>query len=372
TGQHTFLSFIVNGEFYQGDFMNGLMILDQDSIVHAKGGEFFNRKNIICILPYSEKELFIGTLRNGAFLYEPGTGEILPDILSENASNYIQERVLYHGFWLDSDRLALATLYGGLIVLDREGKIIQKFDKNSGLQDETVLFAYANPENPGQVPLWFALNIGISKAEINSPIRLFDEKSGLNGTINDITEFQGKLYVATSSGVYYMDENNQRLVQFRKVENINTQCMSFLTFNAGGQIKDKLLIGTIIGLFEISGTGKGKFLDESVLDNSQGRKYYIFKLYNSPGVPARIYLGMNTGLVTLVYEKGGFKQVSEEQYQDEIRSIAEGEKGDLWLGTSIKGVIKLGFLPSGDTIITNYTIDDGLPAMDGIFVYRFD
>ncbi len=372
TGQHTFLSFIVNGKFYQGDFMNGLMILDQDSIVQAKGGEFFNKKNIICILPYSEKELFIGTLRNGAFLYEPGTGEILTDILSEDASNYIQERVLYHGFWLDSDRLALATLYGGLIVLDREGKIIQKFDKNSGLQDETVLFAYTNPENSGQVPLWFALNIGISKAEINSPIRLFDEKSGLNGTINDITEFQGKLYVATSSGVYYMDKNDQGFIQFIKVENINTQCWSFLTFNAGGQIKDKLLIGTIIGLFEISGTGKGKFLDESVLDNSQGRKYYIFKLYNSPGDPARIYLGMNTGLVTLVYEKGGFKQVSEEQYQDEIRSIVEDENGNLWLGTSIRGVIKIGFSSSGDTIVTKYSVENGLPSMDRIFIYRFE
>ncbi len=169
-----------------------------------------------------------------------------------------------------------------------------------------------------------------------------------------------------------MDENDQGLVQFRKLENINTQCMSFLTFNAGGQIKDKLLIGTIIGLFEITGGGKGTFLDESVLDNPQGRKYYIFKLYNSPGDPARIYLGMNTGLVTLVYEKGGFKQVSEEQYQNEIRSIAEGEKGDLWLGTSIKGVIKLGFLPSGYTIITKYTTDDGLPSMDRIFIYRFN
>lgn len=186
--------------------------------------------------------------------------------------------MLYHGFWLDNNRLALATLYGCLIVLDREGKIIQKFDKNSGLQDETVLYAYANPENPGQVPLWFALNIGISKAEINSPIRLFDEKSGLNGTINDITRFQGKLYVATSSGVYYMDENKQRFVQFKKVENINTQCWSFLSFNAGGEIEDKLLIGTIRGLYEITEKGKGKLLDESILNNLQGRTGNIMKI----------------------------------------------------------------------------------------------
>ncbi len=370
--QHTFLSFFAYGEFYQGDFGIGLLVLDHDSITVAKGGEFFIRKNITCVLPYSDKELFIGTITNGAFLYNQATGEISEDFLTADANDFLKERVLYQGSRVDSGRLALATLYGGLIVLSREGKIIQKFDKNSGLQDETVINAYADPAHQGQAPLWLALNVGISKAEINSPIRLFDEKSGLNGTINDITRFQGKLYVATSSGVYYMEEEAPGVVQFKKVENINTQCWTFLTFNAGGQIKDKLLIGTIIGLFEITGGGKGTFLDESVLDNPQGRKYYIFKLYNSPGDPARIYLGMNTGLVTLVYEKGGFKQVSEEQYQDEIRSIVEDENGNLWLGTSIRGVIKIGFSSSGDTIVTKYSVDDGLPSMDRIFVYRFD
>jgi len=129
--------------------------------------------------------------------------------------------VLYQGFWIDSDRLALATLYGGLIVLNRNGKIIQKFDKNSGLKDETIINAYTDPVHQGQAPLWLALNVDISKAEINSHIRLFDEKSGLNGTINDITEFQGKLYVTTSSGVYYMEEEAPGVVQFKKVENIN-------------------------------------------------------------------------------------------------------------------------------------------------------
>jgi serine phosphatase RsbU (regulator of sigma subunit) len=369
---YTFLSFIVDGEFYQGDFGSGLLILDNDSITSAKGGEFFIQKNITCILPYTEKELFIGTLNDGAFLYETETGEVTSDILSLIANDYIKERVLYHGFWLDNERLALATLYGGLIILDRDGKIIQKFDKNSGLQNETVIYAYSNPENTGQFPLWLALNIGISKAEINSPIRLFDENSGLSGTINDITRFNNTLYVATSSGVYYMDEENPGIVQFLKVENINTQCWSFLTFNAGGKIRDKLLIGTIRGLYEITGKGDGKLLDESILNNLEGRTYYIFKLYNSLVNPATVYLGTNEALITLVYENGIFKQVNIEGYQDEIRSIVEDEEGNLWLGTSIKGVIKLGFLSSGDTIITKYTTDDGLPSMDRIFVYLLD
>ncbi|MBA7528772.1 hypothetical protein ES705_20962 [subsurface metagenome] len=174
--QHTFLSFFAYGEFYQGNFGLGLLVMDHDSITVAKGGEFFIRKNITCVLPYSEKELFIGTITNGAFLYNQATGEISEDFLTADANDFLKERVLYQGSRIDSGRLALATLYGGLIVLNRDGKIIQKFDKNSGLQDETVINAYADPAHQGQAPLWLALNVGISKAEINSPIRLFDEK----------------------------------------------------------------------------------------------------------------------------------------------------------------------------------------------------
>jgi len=83
--QHTFLSFFAYGEFYLGNFGLGLLVLDHDSITVAKGGEFFIWKNITCVLPYSEKELFIGTLGNGAFLYNHVTGQISQDFLTADA-----------------------------------------------------------------------------------------------------------------------------------------------------------------------------------------------------------------------------------------------------------------------------------------------
>jgi hypothetical protein len=129
-----------------------------------------------------------------------------------------------------------------------------------------------------------------------------------------------------------------KIVSFRKVKNINTAAWSFLKFDAGGTIPERLLVGSSGGLFDISGIEDGILVDQNVVGiKPQGRKYYIFELAGSSINKNKIYLGGNS-MVILEYRNGKWYQDYEKDFAQEIRSIVEDNSGRLWLCTAYNGV----------------------------------
>ncbi|NQU79997.1 MAG: hypothetical protein HQ543_00590, partial [Bacteroidetes bacterium] len=369
--KYGFMSYSVNNRFYHGDYGAGLLELNADSLSVAKGGEHFKLNSITGMTPGEDNKILIGTFDKGIVLYDPETGNIEENIISADANNYIKERGLYQVISLGNNRLGLATLYGGFLIIDQEGQIIQKFDKSTGLQDEMVYYPFVNQTNLNQTPLWLALNIGIAKLEINSPLTKFTESSGFKDPINDIIQYKGRIFVCTSSGVYFME--GDRTVSFRKVNNINTAAWSFLKFDAGGSIPERLLVGSSEGLYDISGIEDGILIDQNVVGNEpQERTYYIYELAGSFINMNKVYLGTNSGLVILEFKNRTWYQMYEKNFNQEIRSVVEDNNSRLWLGTSYEGVKMMDFSSQEDTVITTFTSEDGLPRNDKNFISKLD
>lgn len=369
--KHGFKSFPVNGHIYHGDFGAGLLILDADTFRIAKGGDYFHMRSIMGMIPGKDNKIWIGSYLKGIVLYDPETGNVEENIISAEANNYIKEKGLAEVISMGNGKLGLATLYGGFLIIDKEGQIIQKFDKSNGLQDEMVYSSYINHSQLTQSSLWLALDIGIAKLEINSPLTKFTESSGFKNNINDIIQYKGKIFVCTGSGVYFME--GDKTVSFRKVNNINTQTWSFLKFDAGGTIPERLLVGSTEGLFDISGIEEGILIDQNVVGiKPQERKYNIFELAGSSINGNKIYLGMNSGLIILEYKNGTWYQAYEKTFNQEIRSIADDINNQLWLGTSYEGVKMIDFSNQEDTVITGYTSEDGLPSDQTNYPIKLD
>ncbi|MCD6566448.1 MAG: SpoIIE family protein phosphatase [Bacteroidales bacterium] len=368
--KYGFKSFPVNNQIYHGDHEAGLLILDADSFRVAKGGDYFNVHAIMGMIPSEDNKIWIGSYKKGIVSYDPETGNIEENIISADANNYIKERGLSQVIPLGNGRVGLATIDGGFLIVNNEGEIIQQFDKSNGLQDEMVFSSYVNHSQPSQSPLWLALDIGIAKLEINSPLTKFTESSGFKNSINDIIQYKGKIFICTSSGVYFME--GDRTVTFRKVDNINGQAWSFLKFDAGGTIPERLLVGSGEGLFDISGIEDGILIDKNVVGNiPQERKYFVFELAGSSINGNKIFLGLNTSFVILEYKNGIWYQTYEKKFHQEIRSVTEDEKSRLWLCSSFDGVKMMDF-SDGDTVITTFTTEDGLPRNDRNFISKLD
>ncbi len=87
---------------------------------------------------------------------------------------------------------------GGIIIQDQTGHIRLVVNKSSGLHDENVWFVYE--DNSGSI--WLAMNKGIARIEYPSLFTVFDERSGLEGNVQDIVRHEKTLYAATGLGVY--------------------------------------------------------------------------------------------------------------------------------------------------------------------------
>ena len=113
-GFHT--SFSVNGTFYVRDIGRGLLRMEDDSLELVPGGETFHETPIYMMARHPSGNLLIGTQNRGLLLYD---GKAFRPLAPELTS-YLQENDLYHGCRLPGDRYALATLGGGVIVIDAE------------------------------------------------------------------------------------------------------------------------------------------------------------------------------------------------------------------------------------------------------------
>jgi ligand-binding sensor domain-containing protein len=150
-GFHT--SFVVDGALYVRDSEKGLLRMEGDSLEVAPGGDKFRKTPIYMMERHPSGGLLVGTQNKGLVLKD---GEELRP-LAPGLTSYLQENDLYHGCRLPGHRYALATLGGGVVVIDAEGRVVRRLDGSSGLPDDVVNQVYTDRE--GQ--LWMALNRGV-------------------------------------------------------------------------------------------------------------------------------------------------------------------------------------------------------------------
>lgn len=311
------LSFVVRDTLYvdQKDF--GLMQMVDDSLRLVPGGERFAAQRIYVMLPYNDHQILIGTMGHGLFLYDGIAFHPFPTAVD----SFLIQNQLYQGLALPNGTFVLATIRGGVVIIDRQGHLLQQVDKTSGLQDSFVLALHADQQGG----LWMGLFNGLARVETPAPLSLFGEESGLRGSVIAIIRHQGTLYVATSLGVFYLKTDKFHAAAFQPLAGIATQCWSFLSHG------HDLLVATNEGVYRISKnkiTNLG-FEGATVLRRSQQDSNKIF-------------VGMTFGLASLRWNKGKWINAGKMTgIEEEVRSIAEDEHGTLWLGTKSQGTLRM-------------------------------
>jgi signal transduction histidine kinase/DNA-binding response OmpR family regulator/ligand-binding sensor domain-containing protein len=322
----------------------GLMQMKNDSLELVPGGEKFTAIKISMMAHFDSKKLLIGTRSKGFYIYDGIESEPFPT----EADSYIKEKRISHGIRLSSGDFALATLRGGLVVIDSRGNLKQILDKASGLQDDNVKYVFQD----SQGNLWLALGNGISKIEYLSRISIYDDRSNLFGNVQTVSMhgLENVLYAGTDKGLYYLVSPGK----FRLIPGLSRNCWSLLS------VEDSLLVATSDGVFQVDNKN----------NSIQGvTKKSSYVLHRSRKDPNRVWVGTRDGLVSLYLNSKDksnrwiLERIFEEVTQ-EIRTIAEDKSGNLWLGIRTKGVMKVE-LSSNKTImnpvVTRYGKSHVLP-----------
>ncbi|MBI2968646.1 MAG: DUF559 domain-containing protein [Bacteroidetes bacterium] len=268
-------------------------------------------------------------------------------LFKNEAEQFLVENIAYRGIKLPGPVFSFNTINKGVITINKKGKILSVFNKNIGLNSETMLSQYLDKDGN----LWIGTENGISKIETGNPITEFDERNGLMNTVNTIFNFRGVIYAGTSNGVYCLNKGLPgEPDRFYQLDKIKWQVFDMISY------RNKLIAATGDGLYVIDG-----LIPHAI---HPGVDLAFACLTASGKYPGIIYAG---GFhYCYIFEFTGNEWRNKGQLDgitEDIHTIAETAGGDLWLGTYSEGVIKAdmsaGF--SLNSPVKKFSEKNGLP-----------
>lgn len=187
-------SYFVNKRLFVQDIKKGMYEYKNGKLYFLPNTENLSNKEVWGIFAFAKTNLLFTTMNDGIYQYQQ---QKLRHWETE-ANEYAIRNNCLGGVLLNQNHLVLNTILNGCILVDTNGKIIQKINQNKELQNNTVLTSFKDRNNN----LWLGLDNGITFINKNSPFTYFKSSYDLS-TVYASVVFQNNIYVATSKGVYY-------------------------------------------------------------------------------------------------------------------------------------------------------------------------
>ena len=306
------------------------------------GSEKLANMEVVCLLPYSQEGLLIGTSLNGIFIWENDQLKKwetpLNDLFVDNQLN--------KGLRLSDHTYALGTILNGLYILNEDGSLKYHLNREWGLQNNTILSMY---EDQAQ-NLWLGLDKGIDLIELNTQLVFYPDVDGFLGTVYDAVVFDEQLWVGTNHGVYMRPWNKDQQAAFSFLAGSQGQVWDLNVFEG------QLLCGHNEGSFSIE---NGRW--EKISEVTGGWNSILY-----PGRNDRIIQATYTGLIILKKDESNKWVYSHrlEGLRDPIRKIMFDQEGYLWALNPYKGLYRLRVDPDQVDILEmrKMTPADGLPS----------
>ncbi|MCX3266128.1 triple tyrosine motif-containing protein [Pedobacter agri] len=344
----------VNNRYLIEVLDKGLFELSGSKLIYIPNSDKLGKQGILSILPYKQNGLIIGTSKNGLFTYD---GKNFTPLLTP-ANNYLKTFQLNNGVKLLDKYYAYGTILNGLIIIDENGTVVQRINKSSGLQNNTVLSIYADNEQN----LWTGLDNGIDRIELNSPLYFYFDKTGQFGTVYSSIIFKDKIYLGTNQGLFYSYwSKNSELVpfNFRLIPNSQGQVWELAILN------NELICGHNNGTFKVVG-------DQITWISTISGGWTIKKSSSNPNYFIQgTYIGLSLYKNTPAGLKFSNKILG---FGEPSRFIEQDHKGDIWVAHAYKGLYKLTLNSDYTKVNSTKYFDErnGLPGNYNINIFNLE
>lgn len=294
------------------------------------GSEIFQTTGIQTVLPYSKDDYLIATSTNGLYIYDGLSFRKL-----DTPSGLISSE-LNCGMLSRDGNYYFGTIQNGIYVVSPDGKIVNHFNTDNYLQNNTVLAL--SEDSHGNI--WAALDKGITCIRNSEREDYYIDFMGKIGAVYASSIYAGKLFVGTNQGVFYTDLNNLSTIT----------SASQLTSLSGiqGQVWDlKVVDGKLY-----CGHNKGvTIIDESLnLSSPYPIQTGVFCIV--PNSDKTILLGTYTSLSLIDPATKTYTEFT--QIREPINKIIVDHLDNIWLEHMNKGVYRC-HLNEDRTEIEDYT-----------------
>lgn len=322
---------------------SGIHELKGDKFVPVPGLESISGKNVLAMLDFSPTEILIGTAKDGLFLLSDD-GTLRP--WQTEADGILKSSQLNNGISIFGGHYAFGTILNGIVVLDKQGRLVQHINKSNGLQNNTIL----SLETDRQQNIWAGLDNGIDRLEINSPLYFFSDKTGNIGTVYTAQLYQGYIYLGTNQGLYYSPwpvDGRYQAFGFKLVAHSQGQVWDLSIVNG------ELLCGHNDGTFRVK-----RNAIEKISDVTGG--WTFLRLADNPG---KMLQGTYTGVAVFEHDGNSWKFSNRlAGFRQPVQFIQDDGKGDIWV-SGYQGLYRLSVDNTHREVKTveKYDARNGLP-----------
>jgi len=175
----------------------GFYEINGTEFTKVEGSGIFSGDKVFSIENFDNHSL-VFSRENGISEYR--NGRFTP--LKNRASQLISDYNIYRTAQLKDGRIAVATLNGGILVVDRRGMLLNIINEEKGLPTNIVYNVFVDSEST----LWAALDNGISRIYLNKKVTRIDESAGLKGIISHVIEANLRVYAGSTEGLYTIEK----------------------------------------------------------------------------------------------------------------------------------------------------------------------
>lgn len=345
-------SFLVEGRFFIQDKQEGLKELRGKRLfLLPDGDQFTGDTEVWSMHDYGNGEVIIGTQQHGLYLFDGYTIEPFQTA----ASDILAEKQVFSSEKIDDNYYVYGTIQDGIIVINRNGDIIQHLNKDKGLHNNTILNIFQDQNQQ----VWLALDNGINYVELFSPFTYVQSGMEIEGAGYDAALFEGNVYLATNQGLFVKEWDHNARHPFRMVPEIKGQVWSLHVKN------NSLLIGHNRGVFRIR-NGEVKQLSAN-----EG----VWRFISLKDEPDKLLAGTYSSLVVFHYIDGEWQKRNKvEGFKESCRVLEEDKKGNIWVSHGYKGIYKLKLAKDYRKVIRTEFFDTqhGLPSNFDNYVYKLE
>lgn len=311
--------FYANDKIYAAKLNSGLYSLSSNTFVKSpNGGRYTHENKIYAITNFSGKT-YIQTSEGSIDDYS-NPSQVVSVKLAYTRPSYNAINVLDQYY-------SSGTFSDGVLIYDRNFNLSCQVDLSNGLIDGNVNCQYLDKEGN----IWVGTNKGISKIDVISPISRFGINFGMISGVEGVCSFKGKVYYATLSGVYFLNDHFQTTSErIKKVPGLNIDCYGLKTVVFG---KDTiLLVAANNGVWMLKNHSSNL---EMVAECGP------YNFVQSPINQNEVFVANYDGLSHMHWTGSGFVDDGYiKGFSEDIFNISVEKNGTLWLGTIENGIIK--------------------------------
>lgn len=298
--------------------------------------------NVIHSIETYKNKIYFFTKKNGVYIQENGVlsswENPLNDILKIANINVAK--------FIKNNKLIIGTGNKGVFIFDMQTGLYKNINRNNVLMNNSVLSLVQDAEDN----LWLGLDNGMAHIEVNSPISIFYDKSGILGSVYSVANTSRGYLLASNHGIFEYTNKQLSLLN-------NTQGQAWNITKIGNKYVIGHNEGTFVfqnGLFEKSNSVSGGW---NLVKSNVGN-YYLQATYSG----VSIYRDVNNLNDRTVIES----------LLNPIKYVAQNSNNEIWAADNYRGLYKIVLNDDFKTVkVDNITQKSKIKNDFGVKIFEF-